>query len=71
MARKQRTFTDKIAKGTGPRGEKCPVCGEVIQTVMTVRPYKSKNGNWRYRKAMANVCKCNSKEVLVDKVDIS
>ncbi len=71
MARKMRTFADKIAKGTGPRGEKCPVCGEVIQAVVMIRPYKSENGNWRYRKTTANVCKCNSKEVLVDKPEVA
>ncbi|MCD6417585.1 hypothetical protein J7M00_02225 [bacterium] len=69
MARKQRTFADKIAKGTGPRGEKCPVCGEVIQAIMMVRPYKTEKGTWRYRKMMVNVCKCNAKEVLVDVPD--
>ncbi|MCD6594940.1 hypothetical protein J7L68_04610 [bacterium] len=67
MARKQRTFSDKISKGTGPRGEKCPVCGEVIQTVKIIRPYKAENGSWRYIEEMVNVCKCNSKEMLADK----
>ena len=67
MARKQRSFMDKIAKGTGPRGEKCPKCGEVIQAVKMVRPYKTENGNWRYRETIVNVCRCNQKDVLVDK----
>jgi len=67
MARKQRTFADKIAKGTGPRGEKCPVCGEVIQSIMVIRPYKTDKGNWRFTNEMARVCKCNSKEALADK----
>ncbi len=71
MARKQRTFMDKIAKGTGPRGEKCPKCGEVIQAVMMIRPYKSAKGTWRYKEVMVNVCKCNQKEVLTDKVEVS
>ena len=67
MARKQKTFLDKIAKGTGPRGEKCPVCGEVIQNVMIIRPYRTKAGTWRYERQMASFCKCNEKEVFVDK----
>ncbi len=66
MARKQKTFMDKIAKGTGPRGEKCPKCGEVIQPVMMFRPYRSAKGTWRYKRTMVRVCKCNAKEVLVD-----
>ena len=64
--RKQRTFMDKIAKGTGPRGERCPVCGEIIQLIKIIRPYKTPSGNWRYREFVAHVCKCNEKEMLAD-----
>ena len=67
MGRKQRSFVDKISKGTGPRGEKCPVCGEIIQKIKMIRPYKAINGAWRYRETIAKVCKCNSKDILVDK----
>ncbi|RKZ33862.1 hypothetical protein DRQ33_03360 [bacterium] len=67
MARKKRTFMDKIAKGTGPRGEKCPKCGEILQAVKIVRPYKTDKGSWRYLEEMVRVCKCNQKELLVDK----
>jgi len=67
MARKQKTFMDKIAKGTGPRGEKCPQCGEIIQAVKMIRPYKTEKNAWRYRATMLSVCKCNAKEALADK----
>ena len=64
---KTKKFMDKIAKGTDPRGEKHHVCGEVIQNVMIIRPYRTKDGAWRYEREMASFCKCNEKEVFADK----
>jgi hypothetical protein len=65
--RKTRSFVDKVAKGTGPRGTRCEICGEIIKNIKTIRPYKSKSGNWRYIEEMHKVCKCNEKEILIDK----
>ncbi len=68
MARKQRSFAAKIAKGTGPQGEKCPVCGEVKQVIQVVRPYRTEIGSWRYNVDVKRVCKCNRAEALSDTV---
>lgn len=65
MGKKKRTFADKIAKGTGPRGDVCPKCEEVIRPIKVIRAYKSDvSDSWRYEKNMVKVCKCNEKEVL-------
>jgi len=65
MAKKQRTFADKIAKGTGPRGEVCPQCGQVIKDIKIVRAIRNEvSGSWRFAESMAKVCKCNEQEAL-------
>ena len=65
MGKKQRSFSDKIAKGTGIRGEVCPVCGEVIREIKVVRAVRNEEkGSWRYVNSIKKVCKCNEKEIL-------
>ncbi|MBN1755095.1 hypothetical protein JW877_02675 [bacterium] len=65
MARKKRTFADKVAKGTGPRHAICPVCGGGIQIIKVVKPYlvDDEKKTYRYREEITKVCKCNEKEV--------
>ncbi len=65
MGKKKRTFADKVAKGTGPRGEVCPKCQAVIRNIKVVRAQRSEqNDSWRFVEAVEKVCKCNEKEFL-------
>ncbi|RKZ31280.1 hypothetical protein DRQ36_02555 [bacterium] len=65
MGKKQRTFMDKIAKGTGARGEECPVCQSVIRNIKIVRAVRNEtSGSWRFVETVEKVCKCNEKELL-------
>jgi len=62
MARKQRTFADKV------QAKKhvviCPECNTPIQSVFQVRTVKSeRSGAWRFKQRLVQVCKCNQKEV--------
>jgi hypothetical protein len=62
MAKKQRTFADKLKK------EKevayCKKCGGAIQPVLHVKSEWSENTNaWKFRQKIVKVCKCNQKEV--------
>ena len=62
MARKQRTFADKV--GTKRHEVICPQCNSPIQSVFVVRPVKSEHsGAWKFKRKFVKVCKCNQKEV--------
>jgi len=65
MAKKPRSFADKVAKSLEQHGDNCPVCGETIKTMMVVSPSVSeRSGAFRFRRKFVGVCSCNSKEVL-------
>jgi hypothetical protein len=65
MGKKQRSFSDKIAKGTGLRGKVCPVCEQVIRDIKVIRAARNEvKGSWRYVESIEKVCKCNEKEIL-------
>jgi len=65
MGKKKRTFADKVAKGTGPRGEVCPKCENVIRMIKVVRAEKNEEkGSWRFAESVERVCKCNEQEIL-------
>jgi hypothetical protein len=62
MARKQRTFADKVQAKT--HVVNCPKCNSPIQNVFLVRSVKSEHtGAWKFKKRLVRVCKCNQKEV--------
>ena len=65
LGKKTRSFADKIAKGTGPRGEECPVCKQIIRNIKIVKAVRSDKSSWQFDESMAKVCKCNEKEFLV------
>ncbi len=65
MGKKKRTFADKVAKGTGPRGEVCPECDTVKRIIKIVRAERDEEkGSWRFSENIEKVCKCNEKELL-------
>jgi len=65
VAKKQKSFTDKIAKGTGVRGQVCPVCEQVIREIKVIRAARNEEkDSWRFLESVEKVCKCNEKEVL-------
>lgn len=65
MGKKKRTFADKVAKGTGPRGEVCPKCEAVIRVMKIVRAEKDEEkDSWRFSENIEKICKCNEKELL-------
>jgi hypothetical protein len=65
LGKKQRSFADKISKGTGPRGEVCPTCQQIIRNIKVVRAMLSEKQSWAFDDRMQKVCKCNEKDILV------
>ena len=62
MARKQRTFADKVQ--AKPHVVDCPKCNSPIQPVLMVKPVKNEHsGAWKFKRQLVKVCKCNQKEV--------
>ena len=62
MARKQRTFADKL------RREKqvvhCPKCGGAVQPIFHVKSeWSERTNSWKFKQKLVKVCKCNQKEV--------
>jgi hypothetical protein len=60
---KQQTFADKATKAAAMKGAKCPVCGEIFQSLLTVSSERSKASTWKFNERRVNVCKCNEKAV--------
>lgn len=64
MARKRKTFADKVEKALKKKGNQCLECGSVISRVMYVRSeFSERTNSWRFSQSFVNVCKCNSKEI--------
>jgi hypothetical protein len=62
MARKQRTFADKVQAKT--HVVDCPKCNSPLQPVLMVRSVKKEDsGTWKFKRQLVKVCKCNQKEV--------
>jgi RNase P subunit RPR2 len=62
MARKLRTFADKVQAKT--HVVYCPKCNSPLQPVHLVRSVKSEpSGIWKFKRQVVQVCKCNQKEV--------
>lgn len=65
MAKKVKTFADKMKKGKHDENI-CPKCNGEIQRVKFVKSVKSESSNsWRFNQNMVDVCKCNEKEVYI------
>jgi hypothetical protein len=65
MAKKAKTFADKVAKGMIVSGDTCPTCGETIKPILVVTPTTSeRSGAFRFRRNFVGLCSCNTKEVL-------
>jgi hypothetical protein len=65
MAKKPKTFADKMKKGKGGDNV-CPKCSGEIQRVKLIKSVKSETTNsWRFNQNMVDVCKCNEKEVYI------
>jgi len=65
MAKKQKSFAEKVASATMESGKHCPECGEIYQNVKQVTSVQTPKGNgWRFNQKMVAVCKCNRAEVL-------
>ena len=62
MAKKQ-TFADKMTKKSDE--VICPVCGDAKHFVKHVKAVKMDTGAWKFKSAIAGVCKCNEKEIYV------
>lgn len=65
MAKKTKSFAEKVAAASEVGGRHCPTCGEVYQNVQQVTSVKQKETNsWKFNQRMVAVCKCNRSEVL-------
>ena len=63
MAKKVKSFRDKLEKAAREKHIKCPVCGKDKEFVKVIRAEKTPNGSYRYVEEMIAVCGCNEKEV--------
>lgn len=64
MAKKGKTFADKVAKAREQKGDVCPECGETIKPIMVISPSVSeRTGALRFRRNFVRYCSCNEKEV--------
>jgi len=64
MAKKAKSFADKLRKMSEAEAQICSVCKTEIQRVMLIKSVKSEEKNsWKFNQNMVNVCKCNEKEV--------
>jgi len=64
MAKKDRSFASKVAKGTQEKtGKHCPQCGDLYSTLFVVSTEKSNIKSWKFKEKHVNVCKCNHSEV--------
>jgi len=65
MAKKSKTFVDKLAKTSEKAANNCPVCGKPITPVLYVTSVKSpRTGAWKFNQRTIKLCKCNEKEIL-------
>ena len=61
---KQQSFADKATKALQMKGAKCPVCGTIYQSLLTVSSEPSRtSGSVKFNERRVNVCKCNEKAV--------
>ena len=65
MAKKAKSFADKVAAATEEKGRHCPECGELYEYIQNVTSVKNeKNNGWKFNQKMVAVCKCNRNEVV-------
>ncbi|HKJ66629.1 MAG TPA: hypothetical protein VKA68_01630 [bacterium] len=65
MAKKTKSFAEKVAAASQETGKRCPECGETYQNVQQVTSVqKSHSKDWRFNQKMVAVCKCNRSEVM-------
>jgi len=65
MAKKPKSFAEKVAAANQEGGRYCPTCGEMYQNVQQVTSVKQPETNsWKFNQRMVTVCKCNRAEVL-------
>jgi len=57
------TFEQKLAKGMMSKNPECPKCGKEMTLLKIIKPYKTKNGNIRFKNLMTHVCPCSEKEI--------
>jgi hypothetical protein len=65
MAKKQKTFAEKVASSGEGSNRVCPTCGETLSYVQQVKSVQnSDNNSWKFNQKMVAVCSCNKAEVL-------
>jgi len=65
MAKKPKTFAEKVAESSNGANRVCPDCGETMSYVQQVKSVQnSENNSWKFNQKMVAVCSCNKSEVL-------
>ncbi|MCF7805769.1 MAG: hypothetical protein K9N46_13485 [Candidatus Marinimicrobia bacterium] len=65
MAKKPKSFADKVAAATEDKGRHCPECGELYEFVQQVSSVQNETQtSWKFNQKMTAVCNCNRSEVL-------
>ena len=63
MARKDRSFSAKIAHATETHTMVCPVCNKNLEVYKVIKSEKSKNtGGYRFKEKHVKLCACNKSE---------
>lgn len=65
MAKKARSFAEKVAAASEEKGKHCPECGELYEFLQYVSSTQNpESSSWKFNKKMVAVCKCNKSEVM-------
>lgn len=64
MAKKKKSFVERVKMSTEPSGEVCDECGQEIEQVKLIDPqYIEGKDAWVFNSKVINICNCNRNEV--------
>lgn len=65
MAKKQKSFAEKVASAGEVSGSVCPICGDTLAYVKQVKSIQNPETNaWKFNQKMVATCSCNKSEVI-------
>jgi len=64
MAKKGRTFADKVRKMSQRTVDLCPTCNTEIKSIVLISSvWSERTKSWKFNRQNVQLCKCNEKEV--------
>ena len=65
MAKKAKSFAEKVAAASEESGTTCPKCGDTLSYVQQVKSVQNpESESWKFNQKMISVCSCNKTEVM-------